>query len=126
MNDSERRAYDRAWRKANPGKVRAKAERWRQRHPRKYAAYHKARRAALPSRYHGMTYAQLLLKLKAQGNRCGICRTDSPGKARWHGDHDHKTGKFRGVLCGRCNLGLGLFRDNVDLLTQARRYLRKV
>jgi len=38
-------------------------------------------------------------------------------------DHDHKTNQIRGMLCNRCNKGLGLFRDNPDLLEYARIYL---
>ena len=38
-------------------------------------------------------------------------------------DHDHKTNKIRGILCNRCNKGLGLFRDNPDFLEYARIYL---
>jgi hypothetical protein len=38
-------------------------------------------------------------------------------------DHDHKENKIRGILCNRCNKGLGLFRDNPDFLEYARIYL---
>lgn len=38
-------------------------------------------------------------------------------------DHDHSTKKIRGVLCNKCNKGLGLFRDSPDLLEYARIYL---
>lgn len=40
-------------------------------------------------------------------------------------DHDHITGEVRGILDTRCNVGLGHFRDNVDLLMRARDYLMK-
>lgn len=40
-------------------------------------------------------------------------------------DHDHKTGQFRGVLCYGCNLGLGLLKDDTDLLARAIVYLQK-
>ena len=53
---------------------------------------------------------------------CEICgRTN--GARRLAVDHDHNTGKVRGLLCHRCNAGLGLFRDDPSILTLAREYL---
>jgi Recombination endonuclease VII len=40
-------------------------------------------------------------------------------------DHDHETGKVRGILCNQCNLGLGLFRENAETCERAASYLRK-
>lgn len=53
---------------------------------------------------------------------CAICEVrfeDTP-----HVDHDHHTGKVRGLLYKQCNLGLGRFQDSIDLLEAAHRYLR--
>jgi hypothetical protein len=65
--------------------------------------------------------------VESQGNRCGICRTDSPSSkhGKWSIDHCHSTGKIRGLLCQSCNKGLGLFRDNVAFLQQAVQYLNR-
>lgn len=58
---------------------------------------------------------------------CDICETDVPSgpKKSWCLDHDHKTGKARGILCAACNIGLGMFKDNIDILDSAMRYLSK-
>lgn len=39
-------------------------------------------------------------------------------------DHDHKTGKIRGLLCSKCNKGIGVFSDSLDLLNKAISYLK--
>ena len=40
-------------------------------------------------------------------------------------DHCHKTGKIRGLICDSCNVGLGRFKDNIDNLKNAIKYLEK-
>lgn len=56
---------------------------------------------------------------------CEICKTDVPSgpKKSWCLDHDHQTGQARGILCAACNVGLGMFKDNVDILDSAMKYL---
>ena len=61
--------------------------------------------------------------LQEQGNRCLLCKTDTPRSRGWHLDHNHETGRIRGVLCGNCNRGLGLLQDNPEILLKAREYL---
>lgn len=62
--------------------------------------------------------------LQAQNNSCAICfKTIEQNKKSFHLDHDHATDKVRGLLCTNCNLGLGLFKDNINYLSSARSYL---
>jgi hypothetical protein len=59
--------------------------------------------------------------------QCEICdRLESESKNRsLHRDHDHETGIFRGWLCTRCNVALGLFEDNPFVLRLAANYLEQ-
>ena len=54
---------------------------------------------------------------------CEICGDKLTDKNK-HLDHNHKTGKYRGALCNYCNIGLGHFRDNPELLILAAEYLK--
>lgn len=55
---------------------------------------------------------------------CGCC--NDPLKIEdAHMDHNHDTGKVRSVLCHRCNVGLGMFQENVDKLKRAIAYLEE-
>ena len=55
---------------------------------------------------------------------CAICGTDTPGgRGGFHLDHDHATGRARGILCNLCNISLGRFKDDPELLAKAYGYL---
>jgi hypothetical protein len=56
---------------------------------------------------------------------CSICGGLPNGTGRYAFDHDHTTGKFRGLLCSVCNAALGGFKDDVELLMNAAEYLRR-
>jgi RecJ-like exonuclease len=63
--------------------------------------------------------------LEQQNFSCLICKKhESEFKKVLSIDHDHKTGKIRGLLCQFCNTGLGFFRDNINLLESAIGYLK--
>ncbi len=52
--------------------------------------------------------------LAIQGGKCGICGTIEPTTQGWHADHDHVTGRMRGVLCSRCNCLIGFAEKTAD------------
>lgn len=63
--------------------------------------------------------------LRLQGGGCPICgREQSQLKRKMAIDHSHKDGRVRGILCGRCNMGLGQFDDNCIRLERAIKYLK--
>lgn len=71
----------------------------------------------------------------SQPKECRICGTEDPGLHGWNIDHDHRCCGYgnrkgcskciRGLLCGNCNLALGLFQDNPEILRKAIDYLEK-
>lgn len=137
------REYQRAWAKANPDKIRATKQRWYQRNKHKQQAYYQANRprilALLKERYrnrdkkdrrlrtYGITDKQFADLFASQGNCCALCRASTPRHKNkdWSVDHDHATGKVRGILCNPCNTGIGLLGDNSDLCSAAAAYLRR-
>lgn len=66
------------------------------------------------------------LILDAQNYECAICKIDIDDVPKEFAvDHNHLTGKVRGLLCGHCNLGLGHFKDNIVSLQSAIEYLKR-
>lgn len=76
-------------------------------------------------RKYGIEPAQFDALLALQNGCCAICKTPKPGgrDETWHLDHNHTTKQIRGILCARCNVGLGHFGDSAELLFEAHRYL---
>ncbi|RTL93858.1 hypothetical protein EJV44_15395 [Ancylobacter aquaticus] len=90
----------------------AEAQRWRQ-----------------LERNYGVSRPQFEAAMLSQGGECAVCRVPMdgahPAPSSPVVDHDHTTGKFRGLLCGHCNKALGLFKDNTDTLLRAVKYLER-
>lgn len=86
------------------------------------------RRAAVLRHKYGIDLPDYERMLENQGGCCAICGTDQPGRNQtdaysFHVDHCHSTGIVRGLLCDRCNRGLGYFSDDAGRLAAAIRYL---
>ena len=82
------------------------------------------RLASLKSSY-GLRESDIVAMWEKQGGRCPICQRAIPRKYGFgnHVDHCHKTGIVRGLLCHRCNVGIGYFKDDINALRRAAHYL---
>lgn len=105
----------------HPGQANARRKRWNDRHLQQNALCHLEHRLRTD---YGMTLDNYLNMLSKQNNCCAICGvTTQELDRRISVDHCHKTGKVRGLLCQKCNNGLGFFKDSPALLTKAADYL---
>lgn len=73
----------------------------------------------------GINFDQYEAMLHEQDYVCIICKKKDNCGRDLAVDHNHITGKIRGLLCTDCNTGLGLFDDNVELLEKAINYLKR-
>lgn len=75
-------------------------------------------------RRYGITQEQFEQMLIDQNNKCNICSIEFKGTKYTHIDHCHDTNRVRGLLCNDCNLALGQFNDNTDIMDNAIKYLQ--
>lgn len=114
---AKRAAYMRGWNERNRPAVKERQREWLAKNRGKVRDYYLAQ--------YGLTREEFNTMLADQGGCCAICESPSPGPKQWHVDHCHKTGRVRGVLCHHCNIGLGHFRDDANLVASAAEYLRR-
>ncbi len=112
------------WEKGGAGNRTEYAREWRKKNPDKVKDFDLRRRF-------GITLDEYRNLLEKQGSLCVICSQPElahhqNGQVRELAvDHDHKTGKVRGLLCTGCNAGLGNFQDSPTTLQKALNYLDK-
>lgn len=125
----------RTYRKNNLEYVRNKEKEYRNVDPKKYRERDRKRNSSIERKNirknytlknaYNITLNEYYSILEKQGGGCSICgETKSNGKNYLCVDHNHSTGKVRGILCDRCNRGLGLFKDSPELLLNAFDYLK--
>jgi hypothetical protein len=123
-NISERKShyalYGKKYYEANKDKIKERSK-------RNYAKTRelklvKHRHHVLKSRY-GITMEEYYQMLETQNNKCAVC--DNKATKTLDVDHDHETGRVRGLLCNNCNRGIGHLKDNPDILRRAISYLER-
>lgn len=120
FTDEQREAkieYLRNWRAEHPGyrgpNASESQKAWRLKNPSYMRNDHLVRT-------YGITSDDYDAMVEAQEHRCAICGQLTDGLVV---DHCHTTGEVRGLLCDRCNVGLGCMGDNIERLMRAADYL---
>lgn len=117
----------------NPTPARDRAKQWKVDNPEREAARQAAYRASgrkgisdrksYLKRKYGITPEEYDRLLAEQDGRCAICRRRPRDDISFHVDHDHVTGRVRGLLCFPCNNALGDFDDSPVVLARAADYV---
>lgn len=115
----------------NKDRVNARSFEWRKKHPDKAIAAVIKHRTKNRDRFeaarimyeYGITFQEYDALLTKQNGTCAICRLPCATGRKLCIDHDHKTGKVRGLLCRTCNSGIGLLKEDIDTLKRAVQYL---
>lgn len=111
------------WRKNNPSREKGYYARLKRLHPEKIEKKNFQSRVLLSGI--DLTFEQYQILKKLYAGKCGICRKPNRSNRDLAIDHCHKTRRVRGMLCGKCNIGLGLLGDDIASLNRALRYLKK-
>lgn len=102
-------------------------KKYRNNQPERYSLV--KRKINLKCRYN-LTIEQYLEILKKQNDCCAICLNPYPRstgnyEVSFVVDHNHATGKIRGLLCSKCNRGIGFLGDNLQNFERAYQYIKK-
>ena len=123
-----RREYLARMKKDNPAKYKkllSKASKANTDTARAWVGANPARARTIRRAYrYGITHEQMKYLEDRSEGRCEICGTDC-GMAKLNVDHDHLTKEVRGLLCHRCNVGIGFFQDSEAILRTVIAYLRR-
>lgn len=119
--DKTRRDKTRVYARTRYKKNRRHINEWQREYYKKHKRSELALLQQVLNRY-GLKVADYEWLLERQNDRCALCH-EKPKGGRLYVDHDHTTNKVRGLLCPRCNMGLGAFKDHPELLRAAIVYL---
>lgn len=125
-DQDQRREYQKRYKAAHPvepEKTREYQKKYRAKYHDEILERERARNtpSARRRRRYGLTPERFDSIMEMQGGLCACCKSRAPVDV----DHCHKTGHFRGLLCRSCNLGLGMFSDDQNLMVSAIAYLNQ-
>lgn len=103
---------------ADPARWRARSAAWDKANPEKKKLAQK--KADIKGKY-GLDYVTYEKMVADQAGKCAICGDET----RLEVDHDHATGKVRGLLCTCCNRALGLMKESILAFQAAIAYKQK-
>lgn len=115
--------YHKTYKEKYPDKIKESKKKYKKKNPEKFKKYKKEYQAKRRLNKFNLSIDDYNILLKNQGSRCAICKKESARTL--HIDHDHVTGRIRGLLCVSCNLALGYFKDNSNNLKSATTYLNQ-
>lgn len=120
INKDRNHVTQKKYRMKNQEKCRWLSKQWREANP----GY---QRNFLMKKKYGIGVEEYNKLLQQQNGRCYICQdlSENGRDGFLHIDHDHSTGKIRGLLCSTCNAGLGMLKDHPDILMKAAFYLSR-
>jgi hypothetical protein len=112
------RIYYKQYRTIHPERIKRAHRKYNSSNPEKVAAAKRKYKYGLsPEGYDAL--------MKQQGSACAICKTPNWADYPPHVDHDHKSGRVRGILCRCCNVAIGLIKDNPKTARTLADYLER-
>ena len=102
---------------------REEVRRYNKEHQREWRKNHPEKQIQRRIKQYNLLYDNWVQMWKDQDGKCKICRRKFLNPSDSCVDHNHKTGKVRGLLCDNCNHGIGCFDDNTKLMIKAIDYL---
>lgn len=119
VNYERAKETKRKYYKANRLHIIGRVAKWRENNPEKTKQH--------SDKKYGRSFSAANQARAEHNGLCDICGTDRPGgRGSWHVDHVHDgSGDVRGLLCHKCNLGLGSLQDSEAVVEKALEYLRR-
>ena len=129
-NKKKSNLLNKKWRNDNPNKEKERVKRWHKNNRDRIKIWvennpervKEIQHRSKLKRNYNLTVEEYKQLLQFQKNKCGVCGIILTMPCI---DHDHQTGKIRGILCNSCNTGLGMLGDNLDNIINAFNYLKQ-